>query len=64
MKFSVPDMSCNHCKAAIDNAVKEIDGAASLEFDLENRTVAIDSTRSTEEIAAVLKEAGYDSKPV
>jgi len=64
MKFKVPDMSCGHCKAAIDSAVKTLDGTARLEFDMENRTVGVTSDRSAGEISGALKEAGYESQMV
>lgn len=61
MKFSVPDMSCGHCKAAISEAVKTADGMAELEFDMPGRVVTITSTRTPEEIAKAVKDAGYDT---
>jgi copper chaperone len=62
MKFSVPDMSCGHCKATIGKSIEQADGTAQVEFDMENRTVTVTSTRSADEIAGVLKEAGYSSE--
>ncbi|GAB2188394.1 heavy-metal-associated domain-containing protein [Roseibium sp. LAB1] len=62
MKFSVPDMSCGHCKAAIGASIEQADGSAHVEFDMANRTVTVTSTRSAQEIAGVLKEAGYSSE--
>ncbi|WP_162530015.1 heavy-metal-associated domain-containing protein [Stappia sp. BW2] len=62
MKFSIPDMSCGHCKAAIGKSIEQTDGAAQVEFDMENRTVTVKSTRSAQEIAGALNEAGYSSE--
>jgi copper chaperone len=62
MKFSVPDMSCGHCKATIGKSIAQADGTAQVEFDMENRIVTVTSTRSADEIAGVLKEAGYSSE--
>ncbi|WP_209007940.1 heavy-metal-associated domain-containing protein [Roseibium litorale] len=62
MKFSIPDMSCGHCKAAIGDAVKKTDGSAQIEFDMENRVVTISSVKTPGEIAQAVKEAGYGSE--
>ena len=61
MKFHVPDMSCGHCKAAIERSVKDADGSARLEFDMENRVVSIETDLPAQRIAEALKAAGYDS---
>ncbi|MHA1544833.1 MAG: heavy-metal-associated domain-containing protein, partial [Alphaproteobacteria bacterium] len=42
-KLNVPEMSCGHCKAAIEKAVAGIDADARVTVDLENRTVSIES---------------------
>lgn len=62
MKFSVPDMSCGHCKATIGKSIEQADGSAQVEFDMANRIVTVTSARSAQEIAGVLKEAGYSSE--
>ncbi len=61
MKLSVPDMSCGHCKAAISDAIRKMDGAAQLDFDMENRVVTINSVRPADEITRAVKDAGYES---
>ncbi|MGV6847306.1 MAG: heavy-metal-associated domain-containing protein [Marinibacterium sp.] len=64
MKFSVPDMSCGHCTAAIEKAVKELDPTAEVACDLDNRQVTIGTDLSDGDIAAALAQAGYASQPV
>jgi copper chaperone len=61
MKFHVPDMSCGHCKAAIDTSVKGADGSAQLDFDMENGIVSVESQLSADQVMAALKTAGYDA---
>lgn len=58
-KFDVPDMSCGHCKAAIEKAVLARDTQAKLEFDLEARLIDITSQLSDTELAAILSSEGY-----
>ncbi|WP_121628982.1 heavy-metal-associated domain-containing protein [Tropicibacter alexandrii] len=64
MEFTVPDMSCGHCTAAIEKSVKAADPAASVACDLTDRRVKIDSALSPDQLAAAIKDAGYDSAPV
>jgi len=64
MEFKVPDMNCGHCTAAIEKSVKSADPAASVDCDLGERRVRIDSSLATDQLSAAIKDAGYDSKPV
>ncbi|MCY4755169.1 heavy-metal-associated domain-containing protein [Pelomonas aquatica] len=57
--FTLPDMSCGHCVAAIAQALKAADAQAGVEVDLQARTAAVDSALPREPLAAALTEAGY-----
>ncbi len=59
MKFHVPDMSCGHCIAAIEKAVKAADPSATIRTDLAAHATEIESTVSTAALLQVLAEAGY-----
>ncbi len=63
MKFNIPDMTCGHCSAKIENAVMEQDEAAFLEFDMEARSVEIDSDLSSDALMAAIEAAGFEAKP-
>lgn len=63
-KFNVPEMSCGHCKAAVERAVSSIDEIADLEFDMEARTVEIDSDVDDAGLIAAIKVEGYEAVPV
>lgn len=58
-RFSVPDMSCGHCKAKIEDALLEADGGAEISFDMEARAVTVDSVLETDEVLDAMKAAGY-----
>lgn len=60
-KLSVPEMSCGHCKAAVEKAVSGVDDLADLEFDMDARTVDIDSDVDDAGLIAALKGEGYES---
>jgi copper chaperone len=62
-KFNVPNMSCGHCTAAIEKAVKAADAGAQLNFDLEARSVEIISHLNTEAVAKILEGEGYPNAP-
>ena len=64
MKFSVPNMSCGHCTAAIESAVKTADPHAAVECDLTTRQVRINSALPGDQLEAAIKDAGYDADPV
>ena len=57
--FSVPDMSCDHCKMRISKA---LDSAGLKEYtvDLEKKTVAVEAL-DAEAPRKAIEEAGYDS---
>lgn len=60
--YSVPDVSCGHCKMAIERAVGAMSGVSRVEVDVEKKSVDIefDETVATEEaILGTLKEEGY-----
>ena len=64
MEFSVPEMSCGHCSAAIEKAIAEIDPSAKVNCDLDTRQVAVDTSLSQAEVSQAMKQAGYASAPV
>jgi len=58
-KLSVPDMSCGHCKAAIEKAVGGADAGASLSFDMDAREVDIATSLDTDGLLSLLADEGY-----
>lgn len=64
MKYNVPDMSCGHCRASIETAVKAADPAAKIAFDQDMRQVDINSGLDTRSVISVLDKAGYPASPV
>jgi len=60
-KLNIPDMTCGHCKAAVEKAVASVDACAKVAVDLDTRTVEIDSSADLAAILAALKEEGYEA---
>lgn len=61
MILSVPDMSCSHCKATVENALAAV--GATARVDLEAREIEVEGLPSETALAA-LKAAGYPAKVV
>ena len=57
--FSVPDMSCDHCKMRISKALESA-GLREFTVDLENKTVAVEAL-DAEVPRKAIEEAGYDA---
>ncbi|GAB6098444.1 heavy metal-associated domain-containing protein [Halanaerocella petrolearia] len=62
VKFTVNDMSCGHCKLAIEKELKKSIAVKSIEIDLNNKIVKInydDDILDIADLKRAIKEAGY-----
>jgi len=61
--FKVPDMSCGHCKAAVERELNRLSGVQRANADIEKRTVEVtyDEGKVTtdENLKGAIEEAGY-----
>ncbi len=60
--FNVPDMSCGHCKAAVEGELNKLSGVESSNADVEKGTVEVrydEDAVSTEDLKGAIEEAGY-----
>ncbi len=58
--YHVPDISCGHCKQAIETEVGAVDGVESAVVDVDQRTVSVAGSASDEAVEAAIVEAGYE----
>ncbi len=58
--YSVPAISCDHCKHAIETEVAKVPGVDRVEVDVASKTVAVDGSADDAAIRAAIDEAGYD----
>ncbi len=60
--FNVPDMSCGHCKAAVEGELNKLSGVQRANADVERSTVEVsydEGTVTTEDLKGAIEEAGY-----
>ncbi|WP_368344633.1 heavy-metal-associated domain-containing protein [Pelagovum sp. HNIBRBA483] len=64
MNFYVPDMSCGHCKAAIEKTLMALDPMAGIAFEMDARKIDVAIALDTDAVLGALKDAGYTAEAV
>ena len=60
--YTVPDMSCGHCKAAVTKEVSAVPGVESVAVDLDSKRVEVTGSGLDDAaIRAAIDEAGYEA---
>ena len=60
--YSVPGISCGHCRAAIAAEVTAVDGVESVDVDLDTKLVCITGRYLDDAtLVAAIDEAGYEA---
>jgi len=60
--FKVPEMSCGHCKAAVEGELSKLPGVKRANADVEKGAVEVsydEGKVSTEQLEGAIEEAGY-----
>lgn len=55
----VPDMSCSHCKATVETALKSLPEVGSISVDLATHQIEVTGTAPAEALIRALDQAGY-----
>jgi copper chaperone len=58
--YTVPAISCGHCKQAIEGEVSKVDGVATVEVAIDTKTVTVEGAASEDAIIHAIEEAGYE----
>ena len=61
--YSVPGISCDHCKAAIEGGLGRLDGVERVQVDVGSRSVQVTGDADDGTIRAAIDEAGYEVAP-
>jgi copper chaperone len=60
--YTVPGMTCGHCKAAVEEEVGAVAGVDSVAVDLESKLVTVSGTSLNDTaLRAAIGEAGYEA---
>jgi copper chaperone len=60
--YTVPGMSCEHCKAAVESFVADVSGVAAVDADLETKLVVVRGDSLDDgALRAAIVEAGYEA---
>ncbi|MCZ7535529.1 MAG: cation transporter [Acidimicrobiia bacterium] len=58
--YSVPGISCDHCKNAIETELAKVPGISAATVDVAGKTVRVEGDASEAAVRAAIEEAGYD----
>ena len=58
--FNVPDISCDHCKRAIEEAVSAVSEVDSVVVTVDRRVVEVTGVVSDDAVIAAIQLAGYE----
>jgi copper chaperone CopZ len=61
LSYSVPGVSCAHCRTAITSEVEQVAGVSAVDVDLDAKRVTVAGTGLDDAaVRAAIDEAGYD----
>lgn len=63
IQFNVKGMTCDHCKMAVTNALKDLNGVKSVEVSVDRGKANVEydpSKASVEQMEDAVEEQGYD----
>lgn len=64
MRLNVENMTCGHCRAAVEKAIASVDPRAKVVVDLPGRTVDVESDAGREQLLRALRDEGYEARPI
>jgi copper chaperone CopZ len=60
--YTVPDMSCGHCKSAVSSELERVAGVRKVEVDLDTKLVVVRGEDLDDaSLRAAIAEAGYEA---
>ncbi len=62
-ELKIQGMSCSHCSAAVERALKGVTGVTQAQVDLEAGTAKVQGSAALEDLLAAVSEEGYTASP-
>jgi copper chaperone len=63
--YAVPEMQCDHCRAAVAQELEGVAGVDRVDVDLDTKRVVVRGDRLDDAaLIAAIDEAGYDAEPI
>ena len=62
--FSIPDMSCGHCKTSVETAILKLDPRATVTVDLPNRRADVTSSQPDDAVLKSLDAVGFPAQAI
>ena len=60
--YTVPEMSCGHCRQAVSSELSQVAGVQSVEVDLDTKLVTVRGNELDDAaLRAAIDEAGYEA---
>ncbi len=60
--YTVPGMTCDHCKHAVSSELGSVDGVTGVDVDLDTKLVTVTGEGLTDQaLRAAIEEAGYEA---
>lgn len=57
--YDVPDISCDHCKRAIETALREVEGVSAAVVAVGAKSVTVTTDGSADAVLREIEEVGY-----
>ena len=63
LSFSVPGMTCGHCKQAVTGELEKLAGVTTVDVDLDTKKVVVSGAQpiAWDDIVAAVDEAGFEA---
>lgn len=62
--YTVPDMTCSHCRQAVSSELEQVAGVESVAVDLDTKLVVVSGSGLDDAaLRAAIEEAGYEATP-
>ncbi|MDT8855666.1 heavy metal-associated domain-containing protein [Paracoccaceae bacterium Fryx2] len=60
--LSIPDMTCGHCRASVEQALGAVPGVGHVSVDLPGRTATIEGAAPVATLIAALEAVGFPAE--